>query len=235
VRRLLVLAAVGAAVAAAGAPTASATNECRGLLICVPVHGPWVVVPAGLGTPRARVEYQMTCPRGFIVAGLDAELSHRPIDISFLGTLGSPVNPGVSTARAVVFVATYVGGSAQAPSFRPHIGCMPAQGGGGRIPTSVSAYPPGRPTMRRAKDVRVRAATNRRLVQACAADERLVAGWHAVGFYMRTPPGGALVSSVATSEALRGGRVAVSVRAGAGVRGTRTIVQVGAVCTGGAA
>ena len=59
--------------------------------------------------PDARVEYQLTCPRGHVVGGLDARLSVRGIDVSFLGRLGSPVNPGITTTRSAVFAATYVG------------------------------------------------------------------------------------------------------------------------------
>jgi hypothetical protein len=234
VKRFAVLAALGAAVAAVGAPPAAATNECRGLMICVPVAGPWVVVPAGRTTPRARVEYQLSCPRGYIVGGLDAELSDRAIDLAFLGTLGAPVNPGVSTSRAVVFVGTYVGASARAPSFKPHIGCMPATGGGGRIPTAVSAFPPGRPTVRRVSVVRVQAGQRRTIVQGCGTGERLIAGWHARAFYTAVPPSAALIASFTASERLRGGRVAVSANAGPELRGVRAVVQVGAVCAGGA-
>ena len=41
---------------------AGATNECRGLNPCVPVAGPWVVVPVGHGASRPQVQYQLTCP-----------------------------------------------------------------------------------------------------------------------------------------------------------------------------
>ena len=73
-------------------------------MVCVPVAGPWVVVPASTGENRARVEYQLTCPRGHVVGGLDARLSVRGIDVSFLGRLGSPVNPGITTSRSAVFL-----------------------------------------------------------------------------------------------------------------------------------
>src|SRR5581483_5204528 len=104
--RTLALPAFAGAVLAAGASPAQATSECRALPVCVPVSGPWVVVPAGRGAPRPRVEYQLSCPRGYVVGGLDAELSDPAIDIAFLATLGSPVNPGISTSRAAVFVAS---------------------------------------------------------------------------------------------------------------------------------
>jgi hypothetical protein len=234
VRRVLVLGALGAATLAAGAAPAGATNECRGLMVCVPVAGPWVVVPAGRSVPRRRVEFQLSCPRRFVVGGLDAELSDRAIDVGFLGRLGSPVNPGITTARAAVFYGTFVGGTARTPSFRPHIGCVPASGGGGRVPTAVVAYPPGQPALRRVRTVRVRAGRTTRATAACAAGERLVAASHALGFYTRTPPTSALVASVRLSRRVRGEAVVVVVRGGDAVRGVRAVVQVQAICSGGA-
>ena len=228
-------AVVVAALAAlgAGAGEARATNECAGLLICVPVAGPWVVVPAGRSAPRQRVEYQLSCPRGYLVGGLDAELSDRRIDVSFVGKLGSPVNPGITTSRNVVFVATYVGAAARTPTFRPHIGCIPATGGGGRIPTSLSVFPPGEPTARHVRTARIRAGAVRRVTARCAAGERLVGGSHAIGFYTRRPPDASLVASVRARRSVRDGRVEVVVRGGRALGRARAVVQVSAICAGG--
>jgi hypothetical protein len=234
VKRVLVLAALGCAALAVGAAPAGATNECRGLLICVPVAGPWVVVPAARSVPRRRVEFQLSCPRRFIVGGLDAELSDRAIDVGFLGRLGSPVNPGVTTGRAAVFYGTFVGGRARTPSFRPHVGCVPASGGGGRIPTAVVAYPPGQPAGRRIRTLRVRAGRTSRVSVGCGAGERLVGASHAVGFYTGGPPDAELVASVRVARRVRGDAVSAVVRAGERVRGIRAVVQVHAICSGGA-
>ena len=148
--RALCVAAMAGAVLAVAAPVGAA-NECDGLMVCIPVAGPWVVVPASTGAQRERVEYQLTCPRGYIVGGTDARLSNRAIDVGFIGTTGSPVNPGITTSRSAVFLGTYVGRSASAPTFKPFIGCMPQAGGGSRVPTSVSQIRPGRPVTRRVK------------------------------------------------------------------------------------
>jgi hypothetical protein len=234
VKGLFVTLAVAAATLASGVDVASATNECRGLNPCVPVAGPWVVVPTGRGVPRPQVQYQLACPRGYVVGGLDAELTDRAIDIAFLGKSGSPVNPGISTSRTVVFVATYVGTSARTPTFRPHIGCMPASGGGGRVPTAVSAVvPPGQPTVRRVKTVRVPAGESKRIVQACGGAERLVAAYHARAFYTARPPTDAQIAAVSAARAVRGGRVTVSARADGALGRVRAVVQVSAVCAGG--
>ena len=233
-RRLLVLAALAGAALAFGAGPAAATNECRGLMICVKVRGPWVVVPWRPGVPRQRVEYQLSCPRGFIVGGLDAELSDRGIDLTFLGKLGSPVGPGVTTSRNALFIATYTGTGSSVTSFRPHLGCLPATGGGsGPVPYRVSTVvPPGEPTVRRARTVRLRSATVQAR-QACGSGELLVSGWHAVGFYTAKPPEPALAASVVASRSLRGGRVSVLARVGLAARSVRAVLQVGAVCGGG--
>jgi hypothetical protein len=225
---LCALVVAGAALAAA-APAGGA-NECDGLMVCVPVAGPWVVVPAATGVSRQRVEFQLTCPRGHVVGGLDARLSVRAIDVGFIGTLGSPVNPGITTSRSVVFLGTYVGRSAGAPTFRPFIGCMPAAGGGSRVPTSVSQFRPGRPVTRRVKSVRVRPGTTT-VIQRCVSGERLVGGSHAFGFSTRTAPSASLVRSVSGSQQISGERVVVRVRGDAELAGVRAVVQVHALCS----
>jgi hypothetical protein len=222
-----------AALAAAAGP-AGATNECRGLQVCVRVRGPWVVVPPQLGTLRTAAQFQLSCPRGFVAGGLDAELSDRAIDLDFLGLLGSPVGPGTTTSRSVLFRGTYTGASARTPAFRPHLGCLPGAGGGaGPVPyRKLEAFAPGRPTIRRVRTVRLRAGTLRG-VAACAAGERLISGWNAVGFYTASAPSSALVGGVAITQRVRGSRVEVRARASAGVGLVRAVVQVGAVCGGG--
>ena len=227
-RRAVILFAAGLGLLAAS-PQASAANECRGLLVCVPVAGPWVVVPAGSGAARPRVEYQLRCPRGYVVGGLDAELSDRAIDVGFLGALGSPVNPGITTSREAVFFATYTGARPRATTFRPHIGCMPASGGG-RRPTAAGAFRPGRPTIRRVWTLPARPQRTQQRSFRCARGERLVGSAHAVGIYTRRPPASLIVRSVVARHAARSSGVAVVVRGGAALRGVRTVVQVHAIC-----
>jgi hypothetical protein len=237
VKRLaLLLAAGSAALLAVGARPAAATNECRGLLICVRVAGPWVVVPRAARAPRPRVQFQLSCPRGYVIGGLDAELTNRGIDIAFLGKLGSPVGPGTTTARAALFAASYVGpDTATGPAtFRPHLGCLPASGGGGGpVPYRPNpVVPPGEPTIRRVRTVRLHPGTARG-AQACGRGEVLVSGWSAVAFFTARPPSAELVSSVGAAQTIRGGRVSVVARSGVAIAGVRAIVQLGAVCEGG--
>lgn len=233
-KRLFVAAAFLAAVAGMSASSARATNECRGLQVCVRVAGPWVVVPAALPTPRPRVDFQLSCPRGYVIGGLDAELTDRAIDIDFLGKLGSPVNPGVTTARSALFRGTYTGNAPKGPSFRPHLGCLPSSGGGsGPVPRrALAAFPPGEPTTNRVRTVRLRPGLVRAVV-SCAGSEHLISAWHAVAFYTQSAPAGALMQSVTASRSVQGRRVGVRVRSTSAVQGVRAVVQVGAVCGGG--
>lgn len=227
--RALWIAAIALTALIAAVP-AGAANECDGLQICVSIPGPWVVVPASTSSSRTPVEYQLTCPRGHVVGGLDARLSVRAIDVQFLAKLGSPVNPGISTDRSAVFRATYVGTADRAPTFKPFIGCLPASGGGTRVPTSVTAFRPGQPVTRRVKTVRVRPGTTT-VAQRCARGERLVGGSHAFAFDTRNPPSASLVSSVSGSEAIGSSGVVVRVRGDAELSGVRALVQVQAHCT----
>jgi hypothetical protein len=228
VKRAFVVVALVAAALAAHVGPAGATSECRGFLACVPVAGPWVVVPVSRQVPRPEVQYQLSCPRGYVVGGLDAELTDSAIDVWFLGASGSPVAPGRTTSRTIVFVARYVGAGAKAPTFRPHAGCVPAQGGGRRTPTSVTkVVPPGKPTVRRVRTVRI--TTPRGVAVACRRDEHLVAAYTASGFRTAKPPSPELVASLATRPALALDHITVVARGGEG----RGVVQVAAVCAGG--
>jgi hypothetical protein len=228
VKHAFLLVALVVAPLATGVESANATSECSGFMACVPIAGPWVAVPVARETPRPEVQYQLTCPRGFVVGGLDAELTDPAIDVWFMGSSGSPVSPGRTTSRTIVFVARYVGLGAAAPTFRPHAGCVPGQGGGRRTPTSVSTVvPPGRPTVRRVRTFRV--TSPRAVVVGCRRDERLVAAYSARGFRTAKPPSPALVESLSARPALARDHIVVAVRGGDG----RGVVQVAAVCAGG--
>jgi hypothetical protein len=164
------------------------------------------------------------------VGGLDAEVSLRALDVDFLGMLGSPVNPGVTTSRSVVFRGSYVGVGATSASFKPHIGCMPASGAGSRVPTAAGAARAGHPTTRRVKTVRVQPGRSS-VTATCAARERVVDGAFAVGFYSRRPPSASLAGGVSGSLKLQGTRVLLRVRGDAEISSVRAFVQVQAVCT----
>jgi hypothetical protein len=229
VKRLLLLGALVAGAATA-APAGAATSECRGLQVCVPVAGPWVVLPVKSSAPRPQVQFQLSCPKGYIVGGTDAELSDRAIDVSFVATMGAPVNPGISTSGDAVFVGTYVGNGDRLPSFRPHIGCMPSRGGGSRTPTAA-IFPPGKPVVRHVKNAALR--NGRRAVTAsCAPSERLVDAKSAIAFAGATPPDASLAGAVSLVQSIRGDATTARVTTHAPA-GTLPVVQITAICAGG--
>jgi len=186
-------------------------------MICVPIAGPWVLAAPG------QVEFQLTCPKNFIVGGLDAELTSRGIDIGFVGSLGSPVNPGVTTSKEAVFLGRLVRGNDPAPAFRPHIGCVPASGGGARVPTAYHAFAPGKPSLRRVTQLVVGAGGKRTVHRRCARGERLVSATHAVAF--AAPPTAAEARAVHVTQSVAAGLVTLHVTSG-----TRTVVQLDLVC-----
>jgi hypothetical protein len=208
--------------AAVAAGSAGATNECRGLKVCVPVVGPWVVTGGA-----AQVSFQLSCPAKFVVAGLDAELSRSGVDVTFRGSLGTPVNPGITTSRAAEFLARLLARGAPA-TFRPHIGCVPASGGGQRFPTVHHTVRPGQPLAPTAVQLAVKPGVHR-FVERCPAGKRLLGATHAVGFYGASPPSAKLVAGVVVAQTVRAGDVHLVVRAGQ-LPGVRTIVQVDLEC-----
>jgi hypothetical protein len=224
VRRLVLLAAVAGACAVAASP-AYATNECRGLMVCVPVAGPWVVAGPG------QIQYQLSCPRRFIVGGLDAEVSSRGIEVGFVGALGSPVNPGITTSKDAVFLGRFVRGTDPAPTFRPHIGCVPAQGGGQRTATASNAFAPGKPTLRHVSQISALPGITRHAVRGCPRGERLVAASHAVGFYGPVPPSVKLARAVRVTQRVHAGRVSIDVRGTFALSEGHAVVQLSLLCT----
>ena len=221
-RRVVVLAAIACAALAVAVSPAGATNECKGLQVCVPVAGPWVLATT------AGTEFQLDCPKRFIVGGLDAELSSPAVDVGFVGGLGSPVNPGITTTGSAVFLGSFVGANGAA-TFRPHIGCVPASGGGQRTPTAYRVFKPGKPTVRIVKELAVLPKLTTHLVARCAATQRLVRATTAVAFYSDTPPSARVARSVRVKQVVHTGRVQVSALGGAAIP-ARTIVQVDLVC-----
>ena len=211
-KRALLVLAIAAAVAGFGPSTASAGTECEGLIVCIPVKGPWVQVPGG-GTPTY---YQLSCPgRGQVIGGLDADRA-GPLELSFLGTLGGPVGPGVTTNRSAVFVARTTRSLA---SFRPLLGCIPASGGGGRARTSyepkrkLTAAAPGPvvdATIRRVKNIRLKDTPSERATYACRSGERLLAYSSAVAFRQNKPLALSALGSVRATPRRAGNRVVVN-------------------------
>jgi hypothetical protein len=223
----VVVVATSLALLGATAGAAGAADECRGLKTCIPVAGPWVVVPVG------GVEYELGCPRtAGIVAGTDARLSSADVDVSFRGELGSPVAPGVTTRSSVVFRATTTRPGAVATSFKPYIGCLPTRGGGGRALTGVAAAPGLRPAQQTTSvTVSRRLRTSPLTVGvACPRGARLVDSSYAVAFRRAEPPSPVLVGGVSATPRAGGNGIAVRTTTAVSARIAGAEIQVRVVC-----
>ena len=209
--RVLLVGVVTALVALAGTGAASAANECKGLQTCLPVTGPWVAIPAPARGAASTVVWEMRCPlRGYIVAGIDARVSDRAIDVSIRGENGAPVSPGVTTGRAVVFTAVYTGGAAKQTSFQPFIGCIPTSGGGGRGETALrrpAAYAPVKALDRRVVRKRLVSGASVKVVGGCPPGTRLLGTSHAYAFRTDAEPGLTLLRAVTVRRVVAGRRV----------------------------
>lgn len=229
-RSFAVICLVAAAIVAGGvAGSARAADECRGIRVCLPVAGPWVVVP------RGGVEYEAVCPRAApLVAGTDARLAASDIDVSFRGEVGSPVTPGVTTRSSVVFSAFRLRPAEGITSFRPFIGCIPTRGGGGRALTGVTAQRAGiRPTQPLTTVVvtrRLRFAVATIRVR-CQRGGRLVRSTTAVAFRRSRPPSASLAASVTMTARVVSNVVVARVTATSTATSAGAEAQVRAVCT----
>jgi hypothetical protein len=237
--RLVALALVAAATAAMGlgrAPEGRAANECRGLQVCLPVTGPWVAIPAPAPGGTAVAVWELRCPlKGYIVAGIDARVSDRSIDVSFRGENGAPVSPGVTTGREVLFTAVYTGTGRRRTSFQPFVGCIPSSGGGGRALTAATrkaAYPPGRPIDRRVARRRLVSGDTVTVVQRCPAGTRLLGADHAYAFHIDAQPGASLLDAVDVKRSVSGRSVVARATVAPSVpRTVRVELQLHALCT----
>ena len=228
---MLVLCAAVAGVSPTGA---DAGRECDGLIVCIPVAGPWVQV---FGTAKPTY-YQLACPgRGQVIGGLDADRA-GPLGITFLGTLGGPVGPGVTTGRSAVFVAQT---TRPLSGFRPLLGCIPGGGGGGRGRTvreprrTLQAVAPApEATVWRVKNVQLKDRQRERVTHACLADERLLSFSTAIAFRTVQPPSLSILGSVRATARRAGERIVVNVRSGiARPANVRVQLQIQAVCARG--
>lgn len=216
---------VALAVAAAFAPAGSATNECRGIQSCIPVMGPWVVVPA-----RGQVQFLLSCPQGrSVVGGLDAQVTSRDVRVGFDARLGAPVSPGVSTTRYAVFTAVSTARKPQA--FQPFLGCVPTQGGGGRSTVSAAVTPPGPSLEYRANIAVVSPGTVRFARAACRSTEKLVGSWQALAFRTKKPPHLDDAARVQMTPVVLAKKLVVTAEASDGLSiDAHAVVQAGVEC-----
>jgi hypothetical protein len=223
--------ALSLAALAVPAPAGAAPNPCRGLQVCIPVAGPWVVVPQPTPGGASSTQYLMRCPKRSVVGGTDAEVTDRALDVAFLGAVGAPVAPGVTTHDTALFLGTYTGAAARPSSFRPLLGCVPTSGGGGTGNTSYEALPPGQPLDRQTTSVRVRDGVPARATLACPAGERLIGSSVALSFPQRRQPPIEQLADVHASRRMVDGRVVATATRGSAVPAAiRVNLQVQALC-----
>jgi hypothetical protein len=225
VRAFLTAVVASLCVAAAFAPVGGATNECHGIQACIRVPGPWVVVPA-----HGTAQFLLACPGGrSVVAGVDAQVTSRAVHVEFDARIGAPVQPGVTTTRYAVFRA--VSTSARAQLFQPLLGCVPAQGGGGRSTVSARVSPPGPSLEYRSHVVIVGPGTVKFGSVACQGSEQLVGAWDAIAFRTKQAPGIGNALFVKATHHLLGKKVVLTASAGDALSiDVHAVAQVGAVC-----
>jgi hypothetical protein len=230
-RAVLLVTLTAALVAAAGASAAAIAGECRGLQTCVPIAGPWVRIPARTEAGAPEAVYLVTCPRNHVAGGTDALVADPSTDVSFRGATGSPVAPGITTERSVLFTGTYGGTAREPTSYRPLVGCVPTSGGGGR---SQTAYQPGRPIVREVLTVALARGRTKVVTLSCSNGGRLLGGVHSVGFVQRAEPSQPVLTSVSASHAVSRTRVvARATLAASAPAGVRARLQVHAICRRG--
>lgn len=221
-RALVLLVVVGAA--AASASSAGAQNECRGIQQCIPVGGPWVYVH---GTTETK--FLLSCGSHGVVGGLDALATSSAVRVSFDGRIGSPVSPGVTTTKSVLFRGRVVGRASGA--FEPWIGCIPASAGGGRSTVSARVTPPGPSIDRVARIVVVSPGDVKTASISCPAGEKLVGGWHAIAFRSKQAPSLGDAERVHVRHALAGRKVVATVASTDALSvDSHAVVQIGAEC-----
>ena len=224
-KAVLVTIAAVLTLAATTVSAGAATNECRGITACIPVAGPWVLVPA-----HGQATYLLTCPGGrSIVGGLDAQASSRAVRVSFDGRIGAPVSPGVTTTRYALFRAVSTSGRAQ--TFQPRLGCIPTQGGGGRSTVSARVTPVGPALELRSRIVIIGPGQVRFAKVSCLASEHLVGAWQATAFRVKQPPKIGAGTVVDVTRTIVGRKVVVTATATDGLSiDVHPVVQVGAEC-----
>jgi hypothetical protein len=221
------LAALVAVLAVAGLPgRASAANECNGIPRCVPVAGPWVVVPA-----HGEAVFVLSCPKGQgIVAGTDGQASSLDVRASFDGILGSPVAFGRTTHTSVLFRA--VSAHHRVGAFKPFIGCIPAPSAV-RNTIAAQAAPVGPPLDYVSRIVKLNPGFQRVVTLACPSGESLVDSWNATAFDSTKPPQLGVASAIAVRTRVVGKQVHLQVTASEALpAGINAEVQVGVRCAG---
>ena len=173
-----------AAVCAVAAAPAGATNECRGLQVCVPVAGPWVLAAPG------EVQFQLACPKTLHrrrARRRALEPRHRRRVRRQPRQPGQPGHHDLEAKRCSS-AASCAGATARRASARTSAACRrPAAASACRRRYhAVRARPAGRAARLPGRRPRRQDAPLRRPLPR--ANERLAAATHAIAFYGDAPP-----------------------------------------------
>ncbi len=223
--RVIAFAALVAALAVVALPgTAGAQNECNGVPTCIPVEGPWVIVPA-----NGEVEFALSCPQGKgIVAGTDGLASSLDVHVTFDGNLGAPVAFGRTTSTGVMFRA--VSGRHHPGSFKPFIGCIPAPASV-RNTIAAKPTPPGPPLALLSKLVPLNPGYQKVVTLSCPAGEALVDSWSTPAFDTINEPDPGLASAIVVKTTITGARAKLAISASEALpAGSHAEVQIGVRC-----
>jgi len=206
------------------ASSGRAANECNGIQRCVPVSGPWVVVPAS-----GEVDFLLECPgaKG-IVGGTDALVSSQQIGVSWDAIPGSPIGSGRTSNFEVLFRA--VSGNHRPGEFQPFIGCIPTQSST-RTTTAVPSHPLGAPLDLRAANVAVDPGQASSGSLRCPVGEQFVDSWTATAFALPEPAPPGSAAAITVHATVSDGVASLSARAGASLSlSVHALVQLGVRC-----
>jgi hypothetical protein len=180
--------------------------------------------------PAGGIDYELACPiKGYVVAGTDARVATADVDVWFRGETGSPVGPGVTTRRSVVFHAARVPPKAATSSFRPFLGCIPTSGGGGRALTAYQAsMKPSQALFSVVVNSPIRGAA-KTVRASCPASAQLLGSSSAIAFRQAASPSALQRGAVQVRRRTAGRAVIARVTATAAA-GIHAEVQVRAVC-----
>ena len=141
--------------------------------------------PVGVATPAAAWSSSSRARSASSSAGSTRSSRPRRSTSASSATLGSPVNPGITTSQDAVFLGASCAARPRRASGRTSAACR--RRAAARTPTAYHAFPPGKPTSAHVSQI----ASGRDDAQHDAplrGNERLVAATHAIGFFGDTPP-----------------------------------------------
>ena len=222
-----------AAALALNVAAGQAADECKGLQVCIPVAGPWVVIPAPAGA-SATATWQLVCPQG--VVGRRRRQGERGKRRGRVPrTDRQPGQPGHHDDRIAALQGHLRGARPQGHELpalhRLHPGRRRRVRARRWRFSRVSAdVKPGEPITLRVETLDLVPGRLARKTLTCRKGERLLRSTHSVGIYTVDVPTAAQFGSVRVVRVRRGGRILVSATRRGLDPGLRASVQVQMEC-----